>query len=270
MATPKPRIGAVSYLNTKPLIAALDQYAPQAELILDLPSRLADCLAIDLLDVALIPSIEYFRNPGYKIFSTACIACDGPVQSVKLYSRVPPEQIQTLALDEGSRTSVALTQILLNYRFGVQPTTYTFPINAMPEMCDCDAILLIGDRAMLCTDHDFPIEWDLGEEWRNWTGLPFVFAMWIARRDFESAELRWALDAARDEGERQFEEIARIESIKIGLPQQTVLSYFRDYLRFHLGTREREALVRFGRLASEMSLIPPDDRTAEILGENPR
>lgn len=262
----KPRIGAVSYLNSKPLIAALPQYAPEADLIVDLPSRLADCLAEDLLDVALIPSIEYFRNPGYKIFSNACIACDGPVLSVKLYSRVPVDQIQTLAIDEGSRTSAALAQILLHYRYGVQPVTYTFPINAMPEMCDCDAIMLIGDRAMICTDHDFPVEWDLGEEWKEWTGLPFVFAMWVAREGFESSGLRRALDAARDEGERQFEEIARIESIKLGLPQETCLSYFRDNLRFHLGTREREALARFGKLAAEMSLTPPGDRSADILG----
>lgn len=261
----KPRVGAVSYLNSKPLIAALPRYAPEADLIVDLPSRLANCLAEDLLDVALVPSVEYFRHPGYKIFSTACIACNGPVLSVKLYSRVPPERIETLALDEGSRTSAALVQILLNYRFGVQPTTYELPINALPEMCDCDAIMLIGDRAMLCTDHDFPIEWDLGEEWRAWTGLPFVFATWIAREGFESAELRQALDAARDEGERQFEEIARVESVKIGLPERTCFLYFRDYIRFHLGPRERQAMVRFGQLAAEMSLVPPGDRSAEIL-----
>jgi len=260
-----PRVGAVSYLNSKPLITMLPEYAPDADLIVDLPSRLADCLGKDLLDVALIPSIEFFRNPGYKIFSNACIACDGPVLSVKLYSRVPPEQIQTVAVDEGSRTSVALTQILLNYRYGVQPVTYSFPMDALPEMCDCDAIMLIGDRAMLCTDHDFPVEWDVGAEWREWTGLPFVFAMWVARKNFESPQLRWALDAARDEGQRQFEEIARIESIKVGLPQEMCLSYFRDYLHFHLEDREKEALIRFEKLASEMSLIPPGDRSKEIL-----
>lgn len=265
MSEQKPRVGAVSYLNSKPLIAALDQFAPDIDLIVDLPSRLADCLAIDLLDVALIPSIEFFRHPGYKIFSTACIACDGPVLSVKLYSRVPPEQIQTLALDEGSRTSAALVQILLNYRFGVQPVAYTLPIDAMPEFCDCDAIMLIGDRAMICTDHDFPIEWDLGEEWHAWTGLPFVFAMWVAREGFESAKLRRALDAARDEGQQQFEEIARVESAKVGLPQEICHAYFRDYLHFHLGPSERESLIRFGRLASEISLIPPGDRSADIL-----
>src|SRR5215831_14178958 len=117
MNRPKLRVGAVNYLNTKPLIYGLDRIAPQAELVLDLPSRLADGLAAGRLDVALIPSIEFFQKPDYKIVSDACIACRGPVRSVKLFSRVPLERIKTLALDEGSRTSVALVRILLRERF---------------------------------------------------------------------------------------------------------------------------------------------------------
>src|ERR687891_1633128 len=100
------RIGAVSYLNTKPLVYGLAELAPQHELAFDLPSRLADDLAAGKLDVALIPSIEFFAHDSYTIVSDACIACRGPVMSVKLFSRVPLEQIGTLALDEGSRTSV--------------------------------------------------------------------------------------------------------------------------------------------------------------------
>src|SRR5438046_2203530 len=97
----KLRVGAVNYLNTKPLIYGLERIAPQAELVLDLPSRLADRLAAGRLDVALIPSIEFFHDPSYTIVSNACIACRGPVLSVKLYSRKPIEAIRTLALDEG-------------------------------------------------------------------------------------------------------------------------------------------------------------------------
>src|SRR4029453_14916808 len=115
------RIGAVSYLNTKPLIYGLGQLAPQHELLLDLPSRLADDLAAGRLDVALIPSVEFFQNPDYTIISDARIACRGPVHSVKLFSRVPVRSIESLALDEGSRTSVALVQILLREQFGIVP-----------------------------------------------------------------------------------------------------------------------------------------------------
>ncbi len=112
MAT-RLKVGAVTYLNTKPLVFRLQHFAPQAELIFDLPSRLADKLSAGQLDVALIPSVEYFQNSSYKIVSDACIACRGSVLSVKLFCRVPATQIRSLALDEGSRTSAALTRILL-------------------------------------------------------------------------------------------------------------------------------------------------------------
>src|SRR6476620_1833766 len=98
-------VGAVSYLNTKPLVFQLPDLAPQANLTFDYPSRLADQLTAGQLDVALIPAVEYFRGRDYSIVSDACIGCRGPVLSVKLFSRVPMDQIRTLALDEGSRTS---------------------------------------------------------------------------------------------------------------------------------------------------------------------
>src|SRR5215475_4027634 len=129
MAT-RLRVGAVTYLNTKPLVFRLPQFAPQAELSFDLPSRLADDLAAGRLDVALIPSIEYFQDPDYRIVSDACIACRGPVLSVKLFSRVKAAHLRTLALDEGSRTSVALVRILFRERFGLEPQTLPLAIGA--------------------------------------------------------------------------------------------------------------------------------------------
>ncbi|MGE3777414.1 MAG: MqnA/MqnD/SBP family protein, partial [Pirellulaceae bacterium] len=124
------RIGAVSYLNTKPLVFGLADRARGARIEFDLPSRLAAGLAAGRYDVALIPSIEYFQRPGYSILSDACIACRGPVLSVKLFSRVAPANIRSLALDEGSRTSAALIRILLQQRFGITPVTQVLPIGA--------------------------------------------------------------------------------------------------------------------------------------------
>src|SRR5437762_14266841 len=106
------RVGAVNYLNTKPLICDLDELAPDIDLLLDLPSRLADLLAQGQLDVALIPVIEYFRAGTYSIVPGLCIASRGPVLSVTLFSRVPWTGIRRVALDVGSRTSAALTQVL--------------------------------------------------------------------------------------------------------------------------------------------------------------
>src|SRR4051812_5791352 len=111
------RIGAVEYLNTKPLIHDLERLAPQADLVLDLPSRLADQLAAGELDVGLIPVVEVFRGPGYSVLPDIAIGSAGPVLSVTVFSRVPWKQIRTLALDEGSRTSAALVEVLLRKRY---------------------------------------------------------------------------------------------------------------------------------------------------------
>src|SRR5262245_14808956 len=115
------RVGAVNYLNTKPLIHEFDRLAPNAELILDVPGRLADRLAASELDVALIPVVEYFRAGTYSVVSNIAIASRGPVLSVTLFSRRPWADVRRVALDVGSRTSAALTEILLRKRYGVAP-----------------------------------------------------------------------------------------------------------------------------------------------------
>ena len=112
-ALPAPiRIGAVSYLNTKPLVYRLAESLPEAEVVYELPSRLSAALAAGELDIALVPSIELATHPEWRIVSDACIGCRGPVLSVKLAFRVPPAQVRTLALDEGSRTSTQAERLL--------------------------------------------------------------------------------------------------------------------------------------------------------------
>ena len=250
------RIGGVSYLNSRPLIHGLERLAPQVTLETDLPSRLADRLAAGELDAALVPSIEYFRRPGYVVVSDACVACDGPVRSVKLYSRVPVERIASLALDEGSRTSAALARILLAERFGRRPRIEPLGIGKSVEDSRADAVMLVGDRGMLPAGGSFAFVWDLGQEWGSWSGLPFVFAMWVARAECDLDELARVLSAARDEGCRRLAEIARCEAPRVGLPEGECLAYFRENLRFHLGPREQEGLRRFYGLAERHGLAP--------------
>ena len=257
------RIGAVSYLNTKPLVYRLQELAPQHQLVFDLPSRLADNLAAGELDVALIPSVEYFQRDDYQIISDACIACRGPVRSVKLFSRVEPAKIRTLALDEGSRTSVALVRILLHERLGISPQLLPFPIQAEPEQIHADALLMIGDRAMRPPSGKFVAEWDLGDVWCRWSELPFVFAMWVARKssglsDSHSAadleELAAALGRARDLGVENVAEIARVEHAAVGLNFDECLTYLRDHLYFYLGTREKLGLELFRQHTAKLTL----------------
>ena len=256
LGQPSVRIGAVTYLNARPLVWCLERLAPGAEIVVDLPSRLADGLAQARLDVALVPSIEYFRNPGCTIVSDACVACDGKVRSVKLYSRVPVRRIGTLALDEGSRTSAAMTRIMLKERYNLEPELRPLPIGASLGETTADAVMLIGDRAIRPSEEDFHLVWDLGEQWSRWTGLPFVFAMWIARPGVNLRGMDELLAAARDEGVAHLEEIARQSAPAVGISEEDCLSYLRDNLIFELGRRQRLGLETFYQLAVAHRLAP--------------
>ena len=163
--TKRLKVGAVTYLNTKPLVYRFHEFAPTVDLRFDVPSRLADDLAAARLDVALIPSIEFFQDPAYEIVSDACIACRGPVLSVKLFSRVPILKIRSLALDEGSRTSAALVRILLKEQFSLEPRFEPLPIGASLTDAAADAVLVIGDRAIHSPPGRFAAVWDLGDQW---------------------------------------------------------------------------------------------------------
>jgi chorismate dehydratase len=251
------RVGAVQYLNTKPLVHGLAGLG--LDVSFDLPSRLADGLAEGRLDVALIPSIELFRGAGYRVVSDACIGCRGPVMSVKLFFRTPPGRVGRLAVDEGSRTSATLARILLAERFGVRPEVETLPIGAGFADTSADAVLLIGDRAIGSHRGSFQIVWDLGDEWCRWKGMPFVFAVWAARADVPDAEVaRIAplLAAARNSGRANLAAIASAEAATHGLTVPQCLGYLRDNLHYELGLREREALSAFYRHAVTLELAP--------------
>lgn len=258
------RIGAVNYLNSKPLVRGLAQLVPDARLTYDLPSRLADSLAAGRLDVALVPSVEYFRAAGrQQIISDACVACRGPVLSVKLLFRVPPHAVRQVALDEGSRTSAALSKILLAELCGVKPTWVPLPIGCGAHEAEADAVLLIGDRAI--SQHDgahpdsFVEAWDLGQRWCHWTGLPFVFAMWVGRQELDKLQVEQvtaALAAARDRGLRELHAIAEREGPLVGVPADLARAYFQQNLHFELGPRERAGLARFHKLCVAHNLAP--------------
>ena len=273
------KIGAVSYLNSKPLIEGLesDLHSPSdgkigGELVLDLPSRLADRLAAGELDAALIPSVEAFRHPECRIVSNACIACHGPVWSVRLLFRTPPHRVESLALDEGSRTSAALSQILLQKRFGIRPKLRIMGMeeDVIHDTRDDDAVLVIGDRAMspdLQTvspsggvNREVIEQWDLGEEWLKETGLPFVFAMWVERQGIaDSARLAHLLEQARDRGVAKFDELTTRYAPAFHLSLESCNRYFRQHLGFYLDEPEQAGLAKFRELYSTL-LLPHENQ----------
>lgn len=250
------RVGAVSYLNTRPLIEDLTRFSPDIDLSLDLPSRLADQMRVGELDVGLIPVIEYFRSGEYTMLPNIAIASRGPVLSVTLFSKVPWNQIQTLSLDIGSRTSAALTQILLQKRYGVRPEVNPLPIHQDAENLKTDAVLLIGDRAMKACLPGFEYAFDLGQEWFDWTGLPFVFATWAVRKGVELGETEEAFYRAKRHGLSRVGVIAQRESAALELDAGFCRRYLNHIIQFDLGSREEAGLRHFYSLASELGFAP--------------
>lgn len=256
-ATVPIRVGAVSFLNTRPLVRYLDtQGTPKIRLTLEVPSRLADMMQASELDVALLPSIEYFRGKDYRILPGISLSSNGMVLSVRIYSKVPLESIRKLALDTSSRTSVALTKVLLKRNLGSLPNF----VNCSPttSLCavDADAILLIGDPAMAFHSDEPVYTFDLGEEWKKLTGLPFVYAMWVAKPDVELGGLHLILLKARDEGLTKLAAIAAEASRETGLREEVCFHYLKNIMKYGLGEPEIEALRVFQKLAAEDGLCP--------------
>lgn len=253
------RVGAVSYLNARPLHDRLEVLDPRVQLVIDVPSRLADQLAAKELDLALIPSIEYLRGAsrGYRILPGLAIAARGPVRSVKLYSRVPFQQIERVALDAGSRTSQALSLVWLDAAHGVRPAIIEeLPLGVPVQESTADAVLLIGDRAMRDPEGPFHAVVDLAEAWVAMTGLPFVFALWVARPDVDLGDLPQTLLRCRAEGLARVAEIAEVHGRRLGLAPASCLDYLTRVLSYQLGEPELAGLRRFAQHAAALGLAP--------------
>ncbi|MBM3963945.1 MAG: menaquinone biosynthesis protein, partial [Planctomycetes bacterium] len=203
---------------------------------------------------------EYFQNlDRYHGVSDAAIACRGPVWSVRILFRTAPDQVRTLAVDEGSRTSIALSKILFHSRYSVVPKTTPLPMGMAPQSVDADAVLVIGDRAMKPERFrkDFGTDWDLGEEWFRETGLPFVFARWVARSPvFATTELTTVLEQSRDAGCANIDEIVHLHAGAYGLSDTECRDYLTQFLRFRLGAEERAGLAEFHRRCQALRLVP--------------
>ncbi len=268
------RIGAVSYLNTKPLIHTLkEQFKESISLSLDLPSRLADELQLGRLDVALIPSIEWMRSPNLHLISDACIACSGEVWSVKLLFRTHPSEVRSLALDEGSRTSAALAQVLLYNRFGVRPETVPLPMDQHFSDADSDAVLVIGDRAMkLATPQHallrgFCEVWDLGKEWWIDTKLPFVFAAWVGHAEYQSSPLALGFEKTRDEGLANAWRLAEIYAPSYHLTVEQCHRYFTCFLDFRMNDQKWRGLRTFYEMARRLDFVAIDHPSFTLTAE---
>lgn len=238
----KIRIGAVSYLNTKPLLYGLENspIKDDIELILDYPSNLVMALKSDQIDIGLIPVAALIDLESYHIVSDYCIGTDGEVASVAVFSEVPMDQIETVILDYQSRTSVMLCKILFEHHWKktvkfVHASDETY----IQQIKGNVAGLVIGDRALKIRSK-FNFIYDLGLGWKEMTDLPFVFAVWVAKKDIDLAFLKVFNEANR----------SGIESIKLvsslwNFPEYSLDKYFNNNISYTLNLEKHQGMNHF-------------------------
>jgi chorismate dehydratase len=240
------RFSVVDFLNARPLIwGLLENPPPGVEVSRDLPSVCADKLAAGEADVGLIPSIEYQRIPDLRVVRGLGIAAASEVRSVLLVSDVSREKIHSIALDPASRTSAALTLLLLKRQYGIEP---------IQRDSEADARLVIGDPA-LKTRLNGHVVLDLAAEWRAYSGHPFVFAFWAVRPGVNAGAVEKIVRDSYAAGRRDFPHLVTREAEESGLSQAVIEDYLRHSLHFELDAGDLEGLTLFYRLAAEEGLI---------------
>ena len=257
------RVCAVSYLNTAPLVWGLT-HGPQKGLYnlrFELPAGCADALKAGDADIGLVPVIALADQPNLLVLPGASISARERVRSVLLFSRKPMEAIESFAADTGSRTSVALTQVLLARRFGIRPRVRPYPPR-LDEMLDvADAGLIIGDPALRLDPEQ--ADWkgqplfvyDLGAEWWEMTGLPMVFAVWAVKNLAADTALPQSFQESAVYGLEHLEEIVEVESVARDLAPDLIRSYLTTNTSFGLGEPEQRSLATFLRSAAELGLV---------------
>lgn len=257
------RIACVEYFNTKPLIAGLET-DPSLHLTQAVPARLIETLACDpddprAADVALLPTIDIPRVKGAKLIPSAGIGCDGPTLTVRLFARVPIQEVTHVACDVESHTSVALAKILFANLWQKRPDFVAITGSSVGQR---EARLLIGDKVICEPPPDMPYQVDLGEAWKQLTGLPFVFAIWTARPEASLADLPEKLVAAKRLGLSQAKDLVARYAVPRGWPADVALEYVTRYLKYDIGERQLEAIDRYHQAARRLGLLPGDPVSA--------
>jgi len=247
------RIGCVKYLNSQPLICAYD-----GPVIFEHPSALAADLASGNLDVALVPAFHALTNPDYVIVDDVAIACDGPVFSVVLAYEGDLKTVSKIEFDPASLSSAHLLRIMLAEFYGITPETGTGENTAK---------LLIGNQAIEYREihaQESGCQFlDLGEEWKKQTGLPFVFAMWVMRKELPNAgAIASAFRALKTEGKKHIPEIVRENDLMVAAFRTR---YLTEYIRFDMGGREKAGLMKYRELLFKYGHIENVDFSIQFI-----
>jgi len=270
----KNRISIVKYLNAAPLAWGIFE-GPQKESfdpVLSTPAECAEQLAKGTVDIGLIPSIEFQRIKGCRIVPGPAVAALYQVRSVILVSMVPLWKVKTVACDNSSRTSVALTRIIFDEFYHIHPDFRPAEPNLPNMLAQNDAALLIGDNALKFMEENNlpdaerqkpllrlgsePLEvFDLAERWRFLTGLPFVFAFWAVREGFKDAGVVDALKASRDLGVASIPKIAQKYSERLQIKQEFIEAYLEKNVQYYMDRACVEALQLFYEKAAKVGAL---------------
>jgi chorismate dehydratase len=262
----RPRVGHIQFLNCLPIYWGLVRSGAllDVELTKDTPDRLNDALVRGDLDIGPISVVEYLRHADdLVVLPDLAVGSDGPVLSVNLVAQRALEHVRRVALGSTSRTSALLAQMWLGDVYDVQPEYFRCPPDLTAMLLEADAAVLIGDPALRAT-YDGPRRGldvhDLGAAWQKWTGLPMVFAVWAARRDYADAnpglvkDVHAAFVASRDDALAHVDEVAARAARWEVFDVDTLVRYFRT-LDFSLGPRQLAGLAEFARRAVAMDAI---------------
>jgi chorismate dehydratase len=247
----KIRVGAVSYLNTKPLLYGIENSPVfnEISLITEYPARIAEMLLLDEIDIGLVPVSIIPQMKEYHINTRYCIGSDGPVASVCLFSEVPIEDIRTVILDYQSRTSVVLAEILFEQHWKQKPVFVPAEHEFLGEIRGNTAAVVIGDRALEQRKKSTYF-YDLGEEWKKMTGLPFVFAAWISNKVLDPD---W-IHRFEDANTFGIQNISRV--IQEMPPNDFDLQqYYSSYLSYNLDEKKMQALKLFLKILQDQKTI---------------
>jgi len=248
----KKKMGAVSFLNTKPLIYGIEKnrFPHNFELTKEIPSSLAVQLNAGKLDVGLIPSIAYAKNsPSLRIVPECGIIAHDQVNSIRLYFNKDLKDIRTVAIDISSMTSVVLTKIILAERFEMKPEFVAARPDLEKMLASADAALIIGDSALFKTGSVAKNYLDLAEEWKDMTSLPFVFAVWAGRPESIDMDDIQAIISSKTLGQDNIDEVCREAAVEYRVDFSVVKSYLTENVQFDLGDQEIAGMRHFFELA---------------------
>jgi chorismate dehydratase len=251
------RLGAVEYLNARPLVYGLSAHPDRFSLRFDVPSRCAALLHAREIELGIVPSIEYLRGGPYLAVPGVAIGSEGDIASVAVFSRRPLSEVRSLALDTSSRTSVALLQVLCRNYFGIAPEMKPMLPEPDQMLRECDAALIIGDRALLFDHVGAGVDKiDLGAAWTAYSGLPFVYAMWVGHEGAIGAADIELLVAAGLKGAAHPDAVAG--DYFAAMPGSVALGahYLRHNVKYECGERQLAGLARFYREAADLGLVP--------------